>query len=85
MPAGPNRPEPLVLDEVLVVGRHPNHPYLDIVLVGTNGSDEVWQTAMQYVDALSSAGAWGTKDPGAVLVDVRNNNVRVAKALRRMR
>jgi hypothetical protein len=81
LPAGP-----VILDEVVLVGKHPDHDYLEVVVVGSNGSDTAWQAALEYVGVfLSAAAAKGIKDPGAVLVDVKNDNVRAAKALRRMR
>lgn len=83
---GPLPAGPVILDEVVLVGRHPDHPYLDVVVVGTNGNDQSWRAALELADlALSSGMAGQVKDPGVALVDVRNDNVRLAKALRRMR
>jgi hypothetical protein len=81
LPAGP-----VILDEVVLVGKHPDHDYLDVVLLGSNGSDTAWQAALGYADvALSSAAARGIKDPGGVIVSVRPDYVRVVSAVRRMR
>lgn len=86
MPAGNRQQQPLVLDEVVLVGPHPDHPYLDVVVLGTNGNDQAWTAALGLVGvALSSAAARRIKDPGVVVVDARNDNVRIAKALRRLR
>jgi hypothetical protein len=79
---------PVVLDEVILIGTHPASG-LDVVVVGAADSEhsyDVWQAALPYVDvALSSAAARGITNPGAVLVDVKHDSVRVAKALRRIR
>lgn len=86
MPASNYPPQPLVLDEVVLVGKHPDHDYLDVVVLGTNGDDQAWQGALGLAGiALSSAAARGIKDPGAVIVSVRPDYVRVVKALRRRR
>jgi hypothetical protein len=83
MPAGN---QPLVLDEVVLVGKHPDHDYLDVVVLGTNGTDQAWQAALGLAGvALSSADARRIKNPGVVVIDVRNDSVRMAKALRRLR
>jgi hypothetical protein len=84
VPAG-HQP-PLVLDEVVLVGEHPDHPYINVIVVGSAGSDHDWATALHLAGvALSGADAAGIRDPGAVVVDARHDVVRPAKALRRIR
>ena len=81
LPAGP-----VILDEVVLIGKHPDHNHLQVVVVGTNGNDQAWRAALELAGvALSSGMAGRVKDPGVVLVDVRNDNVRLAKAIRRVR
>jgi hypothetical protein len=78
--------EPIDLDETVLIGEHPDYPYLDVVVVGSRGRDEDWATACQLADtALRAGGRRFRTDPGAVVVDARHDVVRPARTLRRIR
>jgi hypothetical protein len=79
-------PAPAVLDEVVLVGPHPDLVGVEVVVVGSLGTDETWRAACELASvALSSAASRGIKDPGVVVVDWKRDMVRPAKSLRRMR
>ena len=74
------------LDEVVLVGPHPDWIGVEVVVVGSSGRDVDWQFACQLATtALTGAAARGIHDPGCVVVDAKHDVVRPAKALRRFR
>jgi hypothetical protein len=68
--------------EVIRVGRHPRHP-VDVLMLGTNGSLDAWDAALQIVDVLVDAGGL-PEGAAALVVDNINAQVRSAKELVRM-
>lgn len=80
------QPAPVTLNEVVLVGPHPDLPGVDVVVVGSLGTDATWQAACEMAAlTLSAATARGIPDPGVVVVDWKRDMVRPAKSLRRMR
>jgi hypothetical protein len=82
------RPQPLLLDEVVLIGRHPDPDLggVEVIVLGTTGSDQSWQAALGYARVLiESARAAGAPDIGVAVIDVRHDRQWAAKGLRRLR
>ena len=80
----PTRPVATDLDEVVLLGAHPRHPTMEILLLGTTGEAD-WQSVVGLVDAALGAQRLDGEQVGLMVVDVRNDVVRAARSLRRHR
>lgn len=79
------QPAPVALDEVVLVGPHPDLVGVDVVVVGSLGTDDTWRAACELAAmTLATATTRGIPDPGVVVVDWKRDMVRPAKNLRRM-
>lgn len=82
-PAG--KPAPAVVDEVVLVGPHPDLVGVEVVVVGSFGTDETWQAACELAaTALANFSGRGI-NPGVIVVDWQRDRTRPAKSVRRMR
>jgi len=78
------RPTATDLDEVVLLGTHPQHPTMEILVLGTTGEAD-WSSVVGLVDTALGAQRLDGAQVGLMVVDVRNDVVRAARALRRHR
>jgi hypothetical protein len=72
------------LEEVVLLGSHPQHPTMEILVLGTTGEAD-WPTVVGLVDTALGAQRLDGEQIGLMIVDIRNDIVRAARALRRHR
>jgi hypothetical protein len=80
----PTNPTATELNEVVLLGTHPRHPTMAILVLGTTGEAD-WAGVVGLVDTALGAQRLDGEQVGLMIVDVRNDVVRAARALRRHR
>lgn len=71
------------LQEVVFLGRHPDHPDLEVLVLGGVDDEVNWRGALEMVGVALAARQ--VFPHGVVIVDLHNDYVRPAKMIRRRR
>jgi hypothetical protein len=70
------------LVEVVVLGRHPDHPALEVLVLGGTGEDRLFELACEM--ATLAIGRRLAFTEGLVIVSLKDDWVRPARTLRRL-
>jgi hypothetical protein len=75
--------EPEQLEEVILLGPHPHHPAVQVLVVGTDGRAAAWERACGMLEVYEEQGAFAKGWPGVFIVDVKRGSIRPAVRVER--